>query len=109
MIAFSINTFQIRLFEIQFQKDSTLIQPFPQIFTTKTELFIDLKICFLTISNQIGKPRGIDFLEVQRTLFNIPGVIKVHNLRIWSLSLDKTALSAHLAIGLNNWDIFNQD
>ncbi|XP_054156572.1 proton-coupled zinc antiporter SLC30A2-like [Oppia nitens] len=45
-----------------------------------------------------GKPRGVDFLEVQRTLFDIPGVLKVHNLRIWSLSLDKTALSTHLAI-----------
>lgn len=46
-----------------------------------------------------GIPKGIDFLEVQKTLFNIPGVIKVHNLRVWSLSLDKIALSAHLAIG----------
>jgi len=48
-----------------------------------------------------GIPKGIDFLEVQKTLFNIPGVIKVHNLRVWSLSLDKIALSAHLAIGKN--------
>ena len=46
-------------------------------------------------------PKGIDFLEVQRTLFETEGVIKVHNLRIWSLSLDKIALAAHLAIG--NW------
>ena len=28
----------------------------------------------------------------------IDGVVKVHNLRIWALSLDKPALSAHLAI-----------
>jgi len=45
-----------------------------------------------------GKPSEVDFLNVQQTLNDIPGVIKVHNLRIWSLSLDKTALSAHLAI-----------
>lgn len=44
-------------------------------------------------------PKGIDFLEVQRTLFETEGVLKVHNLRIWSLSLDKIALAAHLAIG----------
>ena len=51
------------------------------------------------VSLQTGIPNGIDFLEVQKTLFNIPGVVKVHNLRIWSLSLNKIALSAHLAIG----------
>lgn len=45
-----------------------------------------------------GIPRGIDFLEVQRVVFAIHGVVKVHNLRIWSLSMDKIALSAHLAI-----------
>lgn len=47
-----------------------------------------------------GIPKGIDIKEVQRTLLNIDGVRKVHNLRIWSLSLDKAALSTHLAIGM---------
>lgn len=46
-----------------------------------------------------GIPKGISIKEVQQTLFNIHGVRKVHNLRIWSLSLDKAALSTHLAIG----------
>jgi cation diffusion facilitator family transporter len=45
-----------------------------------------------------GIPKGIDFLEVQKTLLEIPGVLKVHNLRVWSLSLDKVALSTHLAV-----------
>lgn len=45
-----------------------------------------------------GIPKGIDMQEVQKTLFNLRGVRKVHNLRIWSLSLDKAALSTHLAI-----------
>lgn len=45
-----------------------------------------------------GIPKGIDMQEVHKTLFNIGGVRKVHNLRIWSLSLDKAALSTHLAI-----------
>ena len=45
-----------------------------------------------------GIPKGIDIQEVQKTLFNIGGVRKVHNLRIWSLSLDKAALSTHLAV-----------
>lgn len=45
-----------------------------------------------------GSPKGIDFTEVMNTLMNIEGVQRVHNLRIWALSLDKTTLSAHLAI-----------
>ncbi|GLV43179.1 Zinc transporter 33D [Carabus blaptoides fortunei] len=45
-----------------------------------------------------GIPKGINFTEVMNTFLNIEGVIRVHNLRIWALSLDKIALSAHLAI-----------
>lgn len=45
-----------------------------------------------------GLPKGINFNEVMNTFLNIEGVKRVHNLRIWALSLDKTALSAHLAI-----------
>lgn len=57
-----------------------------------------------------GMPRGINFLDVQKILFGIPGVVKVHNLRIWSLSIDKTALSAHIAIakGQSPMDILKQ-
>lgn len=45
-----------------------------------------------------GRPKGIDFNDVMNVLSNIPGVKRVHNLRIWALTLDKLALSAHLAI-----------
>ena len=45
-----------------------------------------------------GMPKGIDFLEVQKILVDTPGVVTVHNLRIWAISLDKIAMSAHLAI-----------
>lgn len=47
----------------------------------------------------IGMPRGINFQEVMKLIYTIPGIVKVHNLRIWSLSMDKTALSAHIVIG----------
>lgn len=43
-------------------------------------------------------PRGVDFNDVLNTFLTIDGVQRVHNLRIWALSLDKTALAAHLAI-----------
>ncbi|KAL4718536.1 hypothetical protein ACJJTC_007172 [Scirpophaga incertulas] len=45
-----------------------------------------------------GSPRGVDFQDVANTFLSLPGVVRVHNLRMWALSLDKTALAAHLAI-----------
>lgn len=45
-----------------------------------------------------GKPQGVDFEQVTETFLDIEGVQKIHNLRIWALSLDKIALSAHIAI-----------
>ncbi|CAB3241220.1 unnamed protein product [Arctia plantaginis] len=45
-----------------------------------------------------GSPRNVDFQEVANTFLSLPGVVRIHNLRMWALSLDKTALSAHLAI-----------
>lgn len=45
-----------------------------------------------------GMPNNINFLDVQKMLLETSGVVTVHNLRIWSLSLDKVAMSAHLAI-----------
>lgn len=47
-----------------------------------------------------GIPKGIDFNDVMNILMRIEGVKRVHNLRIWALSLDKIALSAHIAISM---------
>lgn len=43
-------------------------------------------------------PDYMDYDEVHRLFLSIDGVVHVHNLRIWALSIDKVALSAHLAI-----------
>lgn len=45
-----------------------------------------------------GIPNGINFIEVRERLQKMPGVIRVHNLRIWSLNMDKIAISTHLVI-----------
>ena len=45
-----------------------------------------------------GIPKNIDFSIVKSTIINVPGIVSVHNLRIWGLTTEKTALSAHLAI-----------
>ncbi|CAL8091627.1 unnamed protein product [Calicophoron daubneyi] len=43
-------------------------------------------------------PRHIKFAEVKDALQRIPGVRSVHDLHIWSLTLNKIAASAHLAV-----------
>uniref|UniRef100_A0A2C9KC23 Zinc transporter 2-like n=1 Tax=Biomphalaria glabrata TaxID=6526 RepID=A0A2C9KC23_BIOGL len=45
-----------------------------------------------------GTPRGINFAEVRQAFFQVEGVLDIHNLRVWSLTMDKIALSVHLAI-----------
>lgn len=45
-----------------------------------------------------GIPHNVSFVEVREKLQELPSVIRVHNLRIWSLSLDKIAISSHLVI-----------
>jgi len=48
-------------------------------------------------------PSGISHNVVKSTFLGVEGIKQVHNLRIWSLTTDKTALAAHLVIdhGLN--------
>lgn len=46
-------------------------------------------------------PKYLDYTEIMETLLQIPGVIRVHSLRIWALSISKTALAAHLAIDIS--------
>uniref|UniRef100_A0AC34FEL6 Uncharacterized protein n=1 Tax=Panagrolaimus sp. ES5 TaxID=591445 RepID=A0AC34FEL6_9BILA len=45
-----------------------------------------------------GRPSSIDFRTVLSSLENIKGVKKVHDLRIWALTMDKIAISVHLEI-----------
>uniref|UniRef100_A0A915A741 Zinc transporter 2 n=1 Tax=Parascaris univalens TaxID=6257 RepID=A0A915A741_PARUN len=45
-----------------------------------------------------GRPSSIDFRSVFDSLENIEGVRKVHDLRIWALTLDKVAISVHLEV-----------
>jgi len=48
-----------------------------------------------------GSPRSLDFNSVQQAFLSIEGVSLVHNLRIWALSMDKTAVAAHLVVHRN--------
>lgn len=44
-------------------------------------------------------PTFLDFSEIMDALKQVDGVICVDSLRLWSLSINKIALSAHLTIG----------
>lgn len=45
-----------------------------------------------------GTPSYLQYAEVLQIFEQIEGVKRVHNLRIWALSLNKIALSVHLAV-----------
>lgn len=45
-----------------------------------------------------GKPKGIDFDEVVRTIHNVTGVKEIHDLHIWSLTSNRNAMSGHIVV-----------
>ena len=46
-------------------------------------------------------PRDISFSELRECLCSLDGVRELHDMRLWSLTTTKAALSVHLAIGLS--------
>ena len=46
-----------------------------------------------------GTPKHINYKELKEDLEDVRGVKKAHSLHIWSLTVNKTALAAHLVIG----------
>ncbi|XP_046339384.1 zinc transporter 2-like isoform X1 [Haliotis rufescens] len=45
-----------------------------------------------------GTPRNINFADVRDAFFTVKGIKDIHDLRLWSLTLNKTALSVHIAV-----------
>ena len=43
-----------------------------------------------------GVPRGIVLIEVREYLAGLEGVSEVHDLHVWAMSTNETALTAHL-------------
>jgi len=46
-----------------------------------------------------GVPRNINYQEMKQDLMWLPGVKAVHSLNVWSLTMDKVVVSAHIAVG----------
>ena len=45
-----------------------------------------------------GSPHGMNYKKVRRELLQINGVSNIHDLKMWALSMDKTASMVHLVI-----------
>ncbi|WP_374056294.1 cation diffusion facilitator family transporter [Rossellomorea sp. FM04394] len=45
-----------------------------------------------------GSPKGIDTQDVMNSLAAIPGVIEVHDLHVWCITSEFTALSCHVVV-----------
>ncbi|MGH3931085.1 MAG: cation diffusion facilitator family transporter [Pseudonocardiaceae bacterium] len=45
-----------------------------------------------------GTPRGVDAAEVDRVLREVPGVLDVHDLHLWTITSGRHAVSAHLVV-----------
>ncbi|KAJ8949151.1 hypothetical protein NQ318_012899 [Aromia moschata] len=84
---------------IYFKRDLMIVDPICTFIFSVLVLittFAIIKDALLVLMEAL--PKGIDFEDVMNILLNIEGVMRVHNLRIWALSLDKIAMSAHVAI-----------
>ena len=63
------------------------------------QLIAQLSLNHTDINVIVGIPQNVNFSVAKDTFLRVPGIVTVHNLRIWGLTTDKTALSAHLVIG----------
>ncbi|SBT82398.1 cation diffusion facilitator family protein, putative [Plasmodium ovale] len=73
-----------------------------------TDPICSIIFCFIVFSTTIsvikeilnvlmeGTPVSINLIDIKNDLLKIPGVIDVHDLHVWSLSIGKPALACHI-------------
>lgn len=87
------------LIDIYFQKDWAVADPICTLLFSVIVLFTTVYIIRDALVVLLeGRPSNIDFRTVLDSLEQIEGVRKVHDLRIWALTMDKIAISVHLEI-----------
>ena len=52
-----------------------------------------------SLTSVLGSPREISYASIYRDMTEIEGVVSVHSLHIWALTMDRNSISVHLAIG----------
>ncbi|KMZ77985.1 cation diffusion facilitator transporter domain-containing protein [Plasmodium vivax India VII] len=78
-----------------------------------TDPICSIIFCFIVFSTTIsvikeilnvlmeGTPVSINLIDIKNDLLKIPGVIDVHDLHVWSLSIGKPALACHIVAHKN--------
>ena len=84
---------------IKFKPELKVVDPISTLIFSILVLATTISILRTTMNVLMeGIPKDTDFSAVRDTILKVQGINSVHNLRIWGLSTNKTALSAHLAI-----------
>ncbi|KAM6216088.1 LOW QUALITY PROTEIN: proton-coupled zinc antiporter SLC30A8 [Rhynchocyon petersi] len=72
------------------------------ILVLASELLVS-RITSLLLFALSGTPKGLDYDVVKDLILAVDGVISVHSLHIWSLTINQVILSAHVVTAAN-WD-----
>ncbi|VDM53357.1 unnamed protein product [Angiostrongylus costaricensis] len=84
---------------IFFNKDWAIVDPICTLIFSVIVLCTTMYVLRdATVVLLEGRPSTIDFSNVFTSLEQIKGVRKVHDLRIWALTMDKLAISVHLEV-----------
>lgn len=54
-----------------------------------------------------GAPGHIQPEAIEKSLLNIPGVVAIHDLHIWTLSPGKSSLTAHITVSLEKKNYYD--
>lgn len=84
----------------------TRIDPILSLFIAVLILIASLRLLRETLHTLLeGVPPHLDLERVGRAMAGVDGAISVHDLHIWSLSGEKTALSAHVVLRrIDEWE-----
>jgi len=96
---------------IYFKPEWSIIDPICTFIFSFLVLGTTLSILRKTVTVLLeATPSNIDYDLVKNTFLGVKGIHQIHNLRIWGLTTDKTALTAHLAVeeGLNTQQVLQE-
>jgi cobalt-zinc-cadmium efflux system protein len=84
----------------------TPVDPLLSLFIVLLILFSSLRLLREVVHTLLeGVPMHLDLAEVGHAMAGVEGVISVHDLHIWSLSAETTALSAHVVLRrIDEWE-----
>lgn len=84
----------------------TPIDPILSLFIVLLILISSLRLLREVVHTLLeGVPLHLEFEEVGRSMAGVEGVLSIHDLHIWSLSAETTALSAHVVLRrIDQWE-----